>query len=359
MGKYKPFILLGPGDTIRDELEFYGWDQKDLAEITGYTEKHISQLLNNKVPITIEMARKLSEVFKQSPQFWLNLDNNYRLQLEGEANSEHTAAFALIYRYMPIREMRTKKWIKNTENLVNQVKKFWEISTLSFDFLEKEAEVFFRKSETYQKNFNYYYALTWLKMARNIILKIKNPERFFREKLIELVEQIPEFTLANGGPEAFLNTLRTTGVLFLHLPHLQKTYTDGAVFWFKNNPVIVYTARYDRVDNFWWTMAHEIGHILRHKGKKEFIDSLDYLDLGNQEEKEADEFARRILRANEIKRFFQGMERISRRRVEECAVFLGIHPGIVVGCLQHSNQIGYNTLNEFKHPVRTILEKYK
>ena len=77
MGKYKPFVLLGPGDTIEEELKFYCWEQKDLAEILDINEKHVSQLLNNKVPITFDMARQLSEVFKQSPQFWLNLESNF------------------------------------------------------------------------------------------------------------------------------------------------------------------------------------------------------------------------------------------------------------------------------------------
>lgn len=359
MGKYKPFVLLGPGDSIREELKFYGWDQKDLAEITGYTEKHISQLINNKVPITIDMAKKLSEVFKQSPQFWLNLDNNYRLCLEGEASTETTAAKALIYRYMPIREMRKKKWIKETEYLIDQIKKFWEISHLSFDFLEKKAEAFFRKSMAYNKNFNRYYALTWLQMARTVISERKKQETFLRDDLIQLAEQIPNYTLKNNGPEAYLDALKIIGVLFLYLPHLEKTYTDGAVFWHNKNPVIVYTARYDRVDNFWWTVTHEIGHILKHKRKHEFIDSLDYLDMGDEKEKEADEFTRRILKANEIERFFQGIERVSRKKVKNCSVFLGIHPGVVVGCLQYLKRIGYNTLNEFKQPIKKKLEGYK
>lgn len=82
MSKYKPFVLLGPGDTIREELEYYEWTQKDLAEITGLSAKHISQLVHNKAPITFDTARLLSRVFKQSPQFWLNADARYRLALE-------------------------------------------------------------------------------------------------------------------------------------------------------------------------------------------------------------------------------------------------------------------------------------
>lgn len=80
MVRYKPYIKLGLGDSIKEELEFYGWKQKDLAKILGCSEKHISQLINNNVPITFEMACQLSQVFKQSPQFWINLDKQFRIQ---------------------------------------------------------------------------------------------------------------------------------------------------------------------------------------------------------------------------------------------------------------------------------------
>jgi transcriptional regulator with XRE-family HTH domain len=63
----KPFTNVGPGDSIREELEHYGWDQKDLADIMGMTEKHIRQLARNKVPVTYETACQLSKTFKQSP----------------------------------------------------------------------------------------------------------------------------------------------------------------------------------------------------------------------------------------------------------------------------------------------------
>jgi len=54
MSTLKPFINIGPGETIREELEYYGWEQKDFAEIMGRTEKYISQLITNKAPVTYE-----------------------------------------------------------------------------------------------------------------------------------------------------------------------------------------------------------------------------------------------------------------------------------------------------------------
>ena len=74
MNNLKPFKPIGPGDVIKDEMEFYGWSQKDLAEILNISEKHLSQILSNSVPISSNMARLLSSTFKQSTEFWINLD---------------------------------------------------------------------------------------------------------------------------------------------------------------------------------------------------------------------------------------------------------------------------------------------
>lgn len=78
----KPFKTISPGDVIKDEMEFYGWSQKDLAEILDISEKHLSQIISNSVPITINMARLLSSTFKQSPEFWINLDAQYQKALK-------------------------------------------------------------------------------------------------------------------------------------------------------------------------------------------------------------------------------------------------------------------------------------
>ncbi len=358
MGKYIPFKLLGPGDSIKEELEFYGWDQKDLADIMGLSEKHVSQLLTNKVPITFDMARQLSQVFKQSPQFWLNLDTNYRLRLEENTQSEETTDRALIFQYMPIRDMKKKEWISPTEDLVEQVKRFWDIKELKFDFLKELIPAYFRKS-TAQNHFNPYFALTWLRVAKNKIKNIQSVEKFNEENLYRLSDEIAQMSVEADGIEKIITSLREIGVIFLYLPHLEKTYTDGAVFWHNSNPVIVYTARYDRNDNFWFTLTHEIGHILLHdkSGKSEFIDNIYNIDMEDSAENEADEFARKHLKLNEIIRFFKGVERISRKKVLHVAEILEIHPSIIIGCLQHEKKIKYSTLNDFKEPVRKILDK--
>jgi HTH-type transcriptional regulator/antitoxin HigA len=79
---YQPLLNIGPGAFIKEELEARNWVQEDLADVVGLSLKHINELIKNKKPVTIETARLLSSAFGQSPQYWINLDTNYRLRLE-------------------------------------------------------------------------------------------------------------------------------------------------------------------------------------------------------------------------------------------------------------------------------------
>lgn len=76
----KPFINIGPGEIIKLEMKELNWTQKDLAEILNLSLKTINQIIKNKQPITIDTAFLLSQVFHSSPEFWLNLDKNFRLR---------------------------------------------------------------------------------------------------------------------------------------------------------------------------------------------------------------------------------------------------------------------------------------
>jgi len=81
MIKYKPYINLGPGDSIREEMEYYGWDEEKLRKKLGLTATETQVLLDNGRQITPQLAEKLSRLFKQSPQFWLNLDAHYTARI--------------------------------------------------------------------------------------------------------------------------------------------------------------------------------------------------------------------------------------------------------------------------------------
>lgn len=348
---YNPYYNIGPGDFIKEELEARGWLQTDFADILGMSKKTINKLINNKQSITIDTAKLLSKAFGQSPQYWINLDTNYRLRLEDNTLLEDSIEIkANIYKYMPINEMFKKDWIKSVETvekLKDVVKKFWGIKEVDFTFLDNQFLPNFRKSEAYQK-FNQYYALTWFQMAKNCAKKY-HVDTFNKNKLTSLSLRITEFSNMENGVEIFLTELNKCGIKFFVLSHLQKTYTDGASFFDESNPTIIHTCRHDRIDNFWFTIAHEIGHILLHMNNKEqfFIDESNRITT--DEEKEADVYALKIFKEDEILRFFNRTStHISKRSIITCSVMLKINEAIIVGVLQHHKKLPITHLNKFK-----------
>lgn len=363
MKNLKPFKITGPGDVIKDEMEFYGWSQKDLAEILDISEKHLSQLLSNAAPITINMARLLSSTFQQSPEFWINLDAQYRRTFEPDNQFDATSTRAEIFKRMPVRDMQKKGWLpKNKEDLFGAAKEFWNIEELKFDFLEDRVNACFRKSEAFSSKFNAFFAQTWLRKVEIEAEKQKNVPEYSKARLQRLAAEIARYSTLENGIQDFIRELKKAGVIFLVIPNLEKTYTDGAAYWVNNNPVIALTGRYKRNDNFWFTLAHEIGHVLLHTRKIKspvFIDSIDNADLLDRpsEEGEANNFAAQVLKHEEIHHYFKGLARISGLRVEQCAQELEIHPGIVVGFLQHEKMLSYRNLNDFKLCIESILSK--
>ncbi len=352
--KPKPYCNIGPGPFIREELEARNWRQEDLATIIGLSLKSVNQLIKNKQPITVNTAQLLSKALGQSAQFWLNLDTNYRLRLkQDEEQEKRVNIMATIFKYMPIKEMIKKGWLKkfrNSDELKSQVLDFWNMNRLDFSWLSASALPNLRKSSAYNQ-FNLFYALTWFQMAKRCAVTFKVPT-YNQKNLKTIADNFSVYTCENLAVKNFLKDLNKAGVKFFILSHLQKTYLDGASFCDNGNPVITYTMRYDRIDNFWFTVAHEIAHILLHIKNKDdyFVDNLE--EINTKQEKEANEYALKMIKADQIKEYFKDIKTyISEWRVNDCAKQVGVSPALVAGVLQHEGKLSRRNLNRLKEPI--------
>ena len=357
MMKLKPFINIGPGNIIKRNLEVLNWSQRDLSEITGLAEKTINHIINNKQSITIETSRLFSKTFNTSPEFWLNLDQHYRLRLKKESLDEkETEIKAEIRKYMPIIEMRKKKWISCNNFFYSQKKaflNFWEIDKLDFSMYDENNLKYCPRQNKVDEKYTNYYTLTWLQKAR-LTARDQERNKYDKKKLSELISEIPDYSLDKNGVELFIKNLKNAGVIFFVLSHLSKTYLDGACFIDNNNPVIVYTARHDRLDNFWFTMAHEIAHVLYHLNNKNncFIDDLDKKSNDTQEI-QANKIAEQYLKTDKIvKEALPYKNYFSEVRLIQLSEKFNIHPSLVVGILQYYGIVDYRKLN--RHKIKII-----
>jgi HTH-type transcriptional regulator/antitoxin HigA len=153
----------------------------------------------------------------------------------------------------------------------------------------------------------------------------------------------------------FLNDL---GVNFVIVPQLKNTYLDGAAFYFNNNPVIALTLRYDRIDNFWFTLMHELGHIV--SGHQDtYLDNLENLDA-TSEEVEANNFAHQWLINEESFNSFitEKKPKFTGKAIANFALQQNRHPGIILSRLHHEELVPHRKLRKFLVKVEPFLSPW-
>jgi len=356
----------GPGYFIREQMELRDWTQSDLSEVIGITVKHLNKILQDKQPLTLDMARLLGKVFNTSARYWLNLDTGYRLWLaqENTIAEKEAGTKAMIYERMPVKDMLAKGWLKpykSIAQLQKQVIDFWHWKELDFSVLDDQMLSCLKgKSEDFNQ-FNASYAITWYQKAFNVALNF--PASVYQKQQLETIfDNLHTYTLHHQGIEQVIRDLASAGVIFFVLPPLQKTTLDAAAFFRTENPVIVYSARNPRIDNFWFTLAHEIAHIQLHLNEKTpFI--LDNLKDGKTDpmEKEANNLAAEKLRHPQILDYLTPhLNYLTKSKVEECAAKYEIHPSVIIGKLTREKKLSNNNLNLFNENVlNQIPGKYK
>ena len=140
---------------------------------------------------------------------------------------------------------------------------------------------------------------------------------------------------------------RKAGVKVVFVPELPKTCAWGATRWLStNNALIQLSLRYKTDDHLWFTFFHEAGHLLLHGKRDVFVESEE--TAKNQEESEANEFARNFLTPETDYRNFCRLHSLSCAAISRFAFELGIAPGIVVGRLQHDKLLPRAQCNHLK-----------
>ncbi len=343
-----PARVSPPGRILLRELEARGWTQKDLAEITGRPVQTINAIIQVKKQITPETALELAEAFGTSAEFWTNLETNYRLhKARKEKQEREIVRKSNLYSLAPISDLIKRGWIQATDNigeLESRVCDFFGISAI--DESPKLA-ISFRCAQ--ERNPETIAQLSWAKQVENVA-KQQTVGSFDPEQLQAAIPSILACAEQLENVRRVPGLLLSLGVHFVIVPHLSKTYLDGAAFYLAEHPVVALTLRYDRIDSFWFTLMHELGHIVAgHQGS--YLDDLGNLAVTN-EESEANQLAGdwliNPLALNDF--VVKSKPHFSRKTIESFADDQKRHPGIIVGRLHNDKLIPHKNL-------RTLLVK--
>ena len=255
-----------PGEFIREELEARDWSQIELAEIIGRQPRVVHELIAGKRAITPETAKALGDAFGTSAQYWMNLESAYQLSRTRDVD-DVIPRRSKLYQIAPIKEMVKRHWLEPSENvevLEKRVEQFFGIENLdqSIEF-PHAARKGTQEISISQK--------AWLFRARHLSRAVQ-AKPFSAQSLRSALVHLRKLLISTQEARNVPKVLAEYGIRFLILEHLPQTKIDGVTFWLDDkSPVIVLSLRFDRVDWFWYTLAHELGHIERRDGLKEEI----------------------------------------------------------------------------------------
>lgn len=339
-----PMDMPDPIDAIRFRMDQEGLMNRDLVKCIGSMSR-VSEVLNHKRPLSLSMIRALHKE--------LGIPANVLLQ---ENTAPLPAESDLDWKKFPINEMYKKEYFNDFSGTIKDLKTYAE--DLLSEFLLKADEpaltaVKFKHTinaaahKRSTRVMNQYALLAWC--ARVIShAKDKNLSKKYKKGTVNksFMRKVAKLSWSTQGPSLAREFLQQHGIYLIFEQHLQKTYLDGASFILSNgHPVVAMTLRYDRIDNFWFVLMHELAHIALHLDgdKGIFLDDLDSQSEAI-EEKQADDMAEEALLPNKTLLSSKAWQYKTPDYVLKLADRLEIHPSIIVGRMQNLTK-NYRLLN--------------
>jgi HTH-type transcriptional regulator/antitoxin HigA len=330
-----PDIAIPPGEVLAETLAERDMSQAELGRRTGRPAQAISEIVSGEKEITPETAIQLGT----PAHVWVRLEADYRYnlaRLEEHKRLEQEAREAKKY---PCSAMIELGWLPKDRrrqdhlSLARDLLAFFGVASLQQ--VSKSQPAAFRRSTKVQVSNEALAA--WLRQGEreaNIVDTVSVKPSALRECLGEIR------ALTNQPPEVFEPRLRKLlgdcGVAFVVVPHLPKTGAHGATRWLGDKAVLQVSIRYAWADVFWFTVFHELGHLILHGRREVFVEFNQRTADGP--EKEADQFACDSLIPPKEYEAFRASTKKHQMGSEEIVAFartIGIAPGVVVGRLQH------------------------
>lgn len=354
---FAPDWVSPPGDTILDLLEERGWTQQQLADRLGYSLKHVNQLIKAKVPLTEDAAIRLQNVLGAPVGFWLTREAQYRERVAMQDAAERQTGMVPWLERFPIKEMMdigvlSKRRVdaKSKPSLVGELLSFFGVASPDqWDSQYGCMELAFRRSREDQADVAAISA--WLRMGERIAEKLDGPA-YDEARLKAALVEIRGLTCQT--PQEFQprmqRLLHEAGVAFVLVPTLPRTHVSGVARWLHARRPLIQLSLYGKLnDRFWFSFFHEAAHILLHSQQKKsvFLDDPSKAESSSTEEREANAWARDFLIEPGSAAALTDIPH-TKPSIIRFARSIGVHPGIVVGRMQHDGLLDVRWLNDLK-----------
>ena len=345
-------LAIPPGEYLEEVLDELGMTKDELARRMGRPPTKLSPIFKGRKAITPETAIQLEQVVGVPAHIWLGLETEYRLTLArlqngiGGEDLEAEGELVKKFQYSALaKEGLVEKFTKMADK-VRALRRYFGVMSLNSVTESPRYQAAFRCGKSAIGERTPEAVAAWLRMGE-IEAQMINCAPFDEDKLCKALKEIRAMTIQ--GPDEFQDRLQDKladcGVALVICPHLPKTKAHGAVFWIgRDKAVLMLTIRFRWSDIFWFSLFHEIGHILLHGRQTVILE--DYSD--NEAEDQADEFAADILiPPNQYERFTLHDD-FHEQAIIAFAKRVGVDVGIVVGRLQHEGKLEPSWLNDLR-----------
>lgn len=328
-----------PVEAVKFRMLEQDLKQADLVPYFG-SRSRVSEFLSRQRPLTVGMIRELS----------VGLGIPAEILLQESVRSEATDQVEDAewdWLKFPVKEMAARGWISAIARSTRPV----EVAEKVRGFIESalggaQAGVLTRR--TFKGD-----AFTWAAVysltawqARVLQKAALDPawrrHKFEFDKLNEtFLRDLVQLSRFADGPRQAVKALAGIGVAVVVEEHLAKTKLDGAAMLSaEGKPVIGLTLRFDRIDNFWFTLMHEVAHVWKHLSNpgEAFLDRLMDKESTEAVEKEANRIARDLLISRAHWRSAAVRQMPTKAGIVAFAAELKIHPAIVAGRIQKEQE---------------------
>lgn len=262
-------------------MEQQGLTQKDMVPYIGSQSK-VSEVLNRRRPLSLSMIRALheglgipAEVLLQEPGKELDsikydpkkfpikemFNRSYFSGFQGSLSEAKAWAEELLEQLMqPVEQMKFQRVYCRQSPAIVQDASALAVAETSAVY---PAAVSSAANQTNKVDENALAA--WHARALQLAEEQDLPPYYQSRITKEFIQDIIRLSYYDNGPLMARDMLNSCGIAFVLLPHLPRTYLDGASFkTAAGRAVVGITLRFDRLDNFWFTLVHELAHIYLH-----------------------------------------------------------------------------------------------
>ena len=342
-------LAIPPGEYLSEVLTDLGMTQADLARRMGRPEQVVSEILNAFKRITSETALQLERVTGVPAHVWTGLEEEFRLTMARSTAREQAANETAMVDLETYRVLAQLGFVAKTRDRSTKVRELWRFFGVAS--LHNVADL-----RTYGAAFRVsasgavsrYALAAWLRCGE--LQSSDAPvEPFTASSVRTLLPKLRSWTRLplSVAVKKVRAALATCGIALVVVPHFPKTRVHGATFWVSADKAVVQMSlRGAWCDVFWFSLFHEIGHVLLHGKKQVFLEGhLHDRPNDGELEVEADAFASEsLIPSRELDAFLAGGAPTA-ARVASFADQVGVAAGIVVGRLQHRGVLRHDQLN--------------